>query len=156
GDHADVAYTTDEPLYPSGDETTIHAVAVDPKDSRHVVIALSSTEPGPPGSHPEGHTALFASTDRGRSWTKASELAVGRVCAIRIEDDGVVRVAAEDGAWEGRGATWQRRTRPGAEPLASASYGRDGSAGRTLLYATDGAGIAVSEDGGGTWRRSNG
>src|SRR5438552_5947003 len=58
GDHADVVFTTDDPAYPSGLEATVQAIAVDGADSRHLVIALSATLPGPPGSHPSGRTAL--------------------------------------------------------------------------------------------------
>ena len=47
GDHADVVYTTDEPTYASGLDVTIHAVVVDPSDSRRLFLALSATPPGP-------------------------------------------------------------------------------------------------------------
>ena len=40
------------PLYPSGLDVNIQAVAVDPADSRRLFIASSATPPGPPGSQP--------------------------------------------------------------------------------------------------------
>ena len=64
GDHADTVFTSDDPLYPSGQDANVQAVVVDPADSRHLVFAMSATAPGPPGSHPSSRTTVFASTDR--------------------------------------------------------------------------------------------
>jgi photosystem II stability/assembly factor-like uncharacterized protein len=159
GDHADIAFVTDDPLYPSGQDAVLHAIAVDPADSRRLYIALSSTQPGPPGSHPESRSAILASSDRGRSWVRAAELAVERVFTIRVEPGGVVRVAAESGVYEGEAARWQHFDAPAGGRFTSAAFGQDQASGKTLLYATsaltkDGGGIVVSEDGGRSFRRA--
>jgi photosystem II stability/assembly factor-like uncharacterized protein len=154
GDHADVVYTTDDPLYPSGLDVTIHTVAVDPSDSRRVFIALSSTQPGPPGSSPSSRTVVLGSEDRGRTWSTRTELAAERVFAI---DAGrVVHVLGETGVYEGAAGAWRRFSAPGGASLQSGSIGRDRATGRTLLYATTANGIHVSEDGGRNWRAASG
>jgi hypothetical protein len=50
GDHADIVYTTDDPLYPSGLDVNVQAIAIDPADNRRLVIATSATPPGPPAA----------------------------------------------------------------------------------------------------------
>lgn len=159
GDHADIAFTTDDALYPSGQDVAIHAVAVDPADSARLFLAMSSNQPGPPGAHPQTRSVVLASTDRGKTWTRATELAVERVFAIRVEPKGIVRVAAESGTYEGGGGAWQHFDHPGAEAFTSAAFGHDPSSGRSLVYATaalvkDGGGVVVSEDGGRSWRQA--
>lgn len=155
GDHADTVFTSDDPLYPSGLEASIPAVAVDPADSRHLALAMSGTPPGPPGSHPSGRTAVLASRDRGHTWQRQGELDVERVFALRLEGD-VVRAIGETGLYEGMQGTFRRLDPPGGQKIQSGSFGRDGSSGRTLAYVTTAEGISVSEDGGRTWRAGNG
>src|SRR5262249_34448216 len=104
GDHADSVFTTDDPLYPSGRDANIPALATDPADSRHLVLALSSTEPGPPGSHPANRTSVLVSTDRGRTWSREGELGVERVFALLV-DGGALRALGESGAYERASAT---------------------------------------------------
>jgi photosystem II stability/assembly factor-like uncharacterized protein len=151
GDHADVVYTTDDPLYPSGLDVNIMAIAVDPADTRRLFIASSATPPGPPGSQPTGHSIILGSEDRGRTWARVAEIATERVFAIRAEGRGA-QVLAETAAYEGDVARWQRFDPPGK--ITSGSFGRDG--GRTLAYVTTDTGVHVSDDGGRTWRASNG
>src|SRR6267142_2578725 len=100
GDHADSVFTTDDPLYPSGLDGSIQTVVVDPADSRHLVLAMSATPPGPPGSHASGRTVVLASTDRDRTWARQGDLDVERVFALRAEP-GLVRALGETGAYEG-------------------------------------------------------
>ena len=148
GDHADSIFTTDDPLYPSGQDASIHTVAVDPADSRRLVLAVSGAPPGPPGSHPQSVTTLLGSEDAGRTWSLLHRLGVERVFAIAYTG-GVTRAAAESGVYEGGAAGWRRLDPPG-EKITSASFAREGTA--SYLYATTGGGVHVSEDGGRTWR----
>jgi photosystem II stability/assembly factor-like uncharacterized protein len=153
GDHADVVYTTDDPLYPSGLEVDIQAIAVDPADSRRLYIASSSTAPGPPGSQPASRSVILGSQDRGRTWARVAEVATERVFALRV-DGPRVRAVAETAAYEGDGSRWERFDPPGGKAIQSASFGRDGAA--LLVYATTEAGVHVSSDGGRTWRATSG
>ena len=155
GDHADVVYTTDDPLYPSGLDVNIQAIAIDPADTRRLFIASSATPPGPPGSQPTGHSMILASEDRGRTWARIAELATERVFAIRA-GDGLARVVGETSAYEGDKTRWQRFDPPGGQKIQAGSFGRDAATGTLLLYVTTAAGVHVSEDGGRTWRASNG
>jgi photosystem II stability/assembly factor-like uncharacterized protein len=155
GDHAESVFTSADPLYPSGLDANIQSMVVDPADSRHLVLALAATPPGPPGSHPSSRTAVLASRDRGRSWTREGELGTERVFALTV-DQGTVRAIGETGLYEGGGTAFQRFDPPGGQKIQSGSFGRDGASGRTLSYVTTASGIAVSEDGGRTWRTANG
>ena len=151
GDHADSVFTTDDPLYPSGQDASIHTVVVDPADSRRLVLALSGAPPGPPGSHPQSVTTLLGSEDGGRTWSRLTPLGVERVFALSIEGEPrVTRAAAESGVYEGGVAGWQHFEPPGGNKIASASFAREG--GTSFLYVTTAAGVHVSEDGGRTWR----
>jgi hypothetical protein len=153
GDHADVVYTTDDPLYPSGLDVNIQAIAIDAADTRRLFIASSATPPGPPGSQPTGHSMILGSEDRGWTWTRVAELATERVFAIHAEG-GAVRVLAETASYEGGPGRWQRFDPPGGARIQSGSFGRDGAS--LLAYATTEAGVHVSENGGRSWRASNG
>jgi hypothetical protein len=155
GDHADSVFTSDDPLYPSGRDVSIHAVVVDPADSRHLVLAMAGTPPGPPGSSRSSPTAVLASTDRGRTWTRQGELGDERVFALHVEE-GRVRAIGETAVYESAGTTWQRFEPPAGGKIQSGAFGRDAAAGRTLAYVTTAAGVSVSEDGGRTWRDGNG
>jgi photosystem II stability/assembly factor-like uncharacterized protein len=155
GDHADSVFTSDDPLYPSGLDASIHAVAVDPADSRHLVLAMSATPPGPPGSHPMSRTVVLGSTDRGHTWARLGELDVERVFALWI-GPGVVRALGETGAYESAAGAWRHVDPPGGGKVQSGSFGTDAPSGRTLAYVTTAAGVSVSDDGGRTWRSANG
>jgi hypothetical protein len=155
GDHADTVFTSDDPLYPSGQDANIQAVVVDPADPRHLVIAMSATAPGPPGSHPSSRTTVLASTDRGRTWARQGELGVERVFALWVET-GVVRAIGETGAYEGSGQGWHRYDPPGGQKVTSGGFGRDAKTKRTRAYVTTEAGISVSDDGGHAWREASG
>jgi photosystem II stability/assembly factor-like uncharacterized protein len=159
-DHGDTVYTTDDPLYPSGRYTRLHAVAVDPTDTGRLLVALSSRPIGPPGTTPESATEVLESCDRGKTWERRASLGLGRVLALWLESDGVARALTPEGAWEGTAEGWHRFEAPAGVRFDSGSFGRETRSGRTLLYATspfgpDGTGgLHVSEDGGRSWRPS--
>lgn len=155
GDHADSVFTSDDPLYPSGLYANIHSVVVDPADSRHLVLAMAGTPPGPPGSSPAAGTLVLASKDRGRTWARQGALGAERVFALWI-DQGVTRAIGETGVYEGATAGWRRADPPRGQKIRSGSFGRDAATRRTLTYVTTDSGISVSEDGGRTWRAANG
>jgi photosystem II stability/assembly factor-like uncharacterized protein len=159
-DHGDTVYTTDEPLYPSGRYTRLHAIGVDPSDARRLLVALSSRPVGPPGTTPESETDLLESRDRGSTWERRATLGRSRVLALWMEEDGRALALASDGAWEGSTTLWRRFDAPKGAPLDSGAFGRDARSGRTFVYATSpfgpggAGGLHVSEDGGRSWRVS--
>jgi photosystem II stability/assembly factor-like uncharacterized protein len=168
GDHAECVITTDDPTYPgSGRIVIVHAIAVDLADSSRLAIALSATDPGPPGAHPTDPTTVFTSEDGGRTWTRRGGLATERAFVLwREGKDTAVRVRAvsESGVHEVAGR--ETRTLEGAATgITSASLARDPESGGVVLYATTAAsregsavkgGVHVSTDGGRTWRVANG
>ncbi|MGH9885506.1 MAG: hypothetical protein ACREBE_08255, partial [bacterium] len=164
GDHADVVYTTDDPLYPSGQSVSVQTVAVDPADSRRLFLALSSTAPGPPGSHPTSVTVLLGSDDRGHAWRRLTEMAAERIFALWVEKEPspLLRAVGEKAVYEGWGQEWRRFEAPGGQAIESGRFGRFRDT--TLLYVTTAlapnakapGGIHVSKDGGRTWRGANG
>jgi hypothetical protein len=155
GDHADSVFTTDDPLYPSGQDATLHAVAVDPADSRHLVLAMSATAPGPPGSHPMSRTTVLTSADRGRTWSRLGELDVERVFAFWLAP-GSVRALGETGAWEHTAGAWRHFDPPAGGRLSSGSFGARRAGEAPIAYAATPGGLFASEDGGRTWRDASG
>jgi len=167
GDHADTIYTTEDPLYPSGQNVQIHTISVDVSDSSRLYLAMQSRKPGPPGSTDSEVTALLASSDYGRTWKRLLDLPPERVFAIWADgkNDGRIYVLGESGIFEGRGTDWRRRDAPPGIKFQSGSIGRDASGHTILFYATASlkrqtteltGGIYVSNDAGQTWRTSNG
>ncbi|MCI4354784.1 MAG: hypothetical protein L3K06_05400, partial [Thermoplasmata archaeon] len=167
-DHADFVITTDDPAYAgSGREVDIHAVAVDPSDSRFLAMAVSSAESPRPGS-PGSPTRLLVSSDGGHAWGKLGDLGLERAFAIGIEGRDAartVRAVAENGVFESAGGAFSHLERPPSGHLTSASFGRDPGSGRTLLYVSTlvepgpsgpVGGLFVSEDGGHSWRPASG
>jgi photosystem II stability/assembly factor-like uncharacterized protein len=165
GDHAEAVYTTDDATYPSGQMANIHAIAVDPGSPERLALAMSATDPGPPGSHPAA-TLVLTSEDRGKTWTRRGKLLSGRVFALwRAGEDDAVQVEAIGQA--GVEVVSDGKTgvlRGGPKGLTSASVAR-GPGGDMIVYATTPisrkgddvtGGIWVSEDSGQTWRPSNG
>jgi photosystem II stability/assembly factor-like uncharacterized protein len=166
-DHADFVITTDDPAYAgSGRDVDVHAVGIDPLDTRSLAIAVSSADSPRPGS-PSAATRLLLSGDAGRTWSRAGELAgTERVFAFRFvgaEGARVVEAVGETGVYVTGPAGVERRPPPPPGRITSASYGEAGS--RHLLYATTAVeagaeepvgGLFVSGDGGRSWRSANG
>jgi photosystem II stability/assembly factor-like uncharacterized protein len=162
-DHGDFVITTDDPAYPgSGRSASVHTVAVDPRDSSRLAIAVSTAESPRPGSAATD-TVVLRSADRGRSWTRLGAMGQEQAFAIRFDGKDAVLAVAESGVYTNAGGPWTRRPAPAPGSLTSASFGSDPASGRTLLYATTpiepGAqgpvgGLYVSEDGGASWRAS--
>ena len=168
GDHAETIYTTDDPSYPSGQDVAIHAITVDPAHPLRVYIAMQARKPGPPGSSSPETTAVLTSPDRGRTWTRLTDLPPERIFSIWVDgagNDTVVRALGESGVYEGRAAAWQHLAAPAGVRFESGSVGRDPASRRTVAYATAplqrkgtdlSGGIYTSADGGRAWRVSNG
>jgi photosystem II stability/assembly factor-like uncharacterized protein len=167
GDHAETVFTTDDPSYPGGRIVFIHKLAIDPHDPRRLALALSATDPGPPGAHATDPTALLVSEDRGRTWSREATLGTGRVQGLWIEREGGARAVwavTDTGVHEVR----EGRATPieGAPTgISSVGFGRDTATGRTFVYVTTPAsrdgdrvtgGVHVSADGGRSWRAANG
>ncbi|MBP1633998.1 MAG: hypothetical protein H6Q10_572 [Acidobacteria bacterium] len=169
GDHAETIYTTDDPLYPSGQDVTIHAIGVDEADPRRVFVAMQARRRGPPGSSQPEATSVLASADRGATWTSLGEIPPQRAFAIWTGGSGgsALHLLAESGVFSRAGQSWRLAAAPPGLPFDSGSVGRDPASGTALVYATrplarvvEGGpvvgGIFVSPDGGVTWREANG
>ena len=113
----------------------IHGFAVDPRNPKTLYAAVAGQ-------------ALYRSSDGGRSFSLASDQVGGNVMALAVLPDG--RILAGDmqqGLLESsdRGASWKQRLR--AQVMGLAVNSNDPK----RLLAT-GAGIALSNDGGRSWR----
>ncbi len=166
GDHAETIYTTEDASYPSGENVTIHAIAVDESDPARLTIAMQSRKPGPPGSSSPETTALLTSADRGRTWTRLTEFPPERIFSIWADGkaERVVYALGESGTYEGHGPAWRHTDGPTGVKFQSGSVGRDEAAHATILYATAPlerqpggltGGIFVSADSGRSWRAAN-
>lgn len=166
GDHAETVYTTDDPLYPSGQDVVIHALGVDESDSNRLFAAIQARKPGPPGSSEPETTMVLASANRGRTWTAIGDLPAQRVFAIWAGGPGwAVHLLGEEGVFAKAGNTWRRGPAPAGVRFDSGSVGRDAATGATLVYATApleaggagvGGGLYVSRDSGAHWAEANG
>ena len=165
-DHGDFVITTDDPAYAgSGRDVDIHTIGVDPSDGRTLAIAVSSADSPRPGS-PTAVTRLLLSPDAGATWSPVGDMATERAFAIQIFGTGesrTIRVVAETGVYESRAGGFKRSEAPPPGRITSASFGNDG--GRSRLYVSTAidsgpsgpvGGLFVSDDGGQTWRASNG
>ncbi|MBE3072043.1 MAG: hypothetical protein IMZ67_03630 [Acidobacteria bacterium] len=166
GDHAETIYTTADPSYPSGEDVTIHAIAVDDIDPARLYIAVQARKPGPPGSSMPETTALLTSPDRGRSWTRLTDFPPEQIFSIWVDGtaERIVRALGESGVYEGRAGAWRHMDSPPAVKFQSGSVGHDKVAQATIIYATSAlqrdsagpiGGIYVSTDSGRSWRASN-
>ena len=166
GDHAETVYTTDDPLYPSGQDVVIHAIGVDESDSNRLFAAIQARKPGPPGSSEPETTTVLASANRGRTWTAIGDLPAQRVFAIWAGiAGGPVQLLAEEGVFVRAGDRWRRGPAPAGVRFDSGSVGRDAEVGATLVYATAPleageagvrGGMYVSRDSGAHWVEANG
>ena len=159
-DHGDTVYTTDDPLYPSGRYTRLHAVAVDPTDTNRLLVALEQ-----PADRAAGHDTR--ERDRGprvarpRKHVGAARLPRPGPCPRAVDRERTASPAPSRPG--GRGRARPRAgalRRPGRRTLRLRQLRPRARSGRTLLYATspfgpDGTGgLHVSEDGGRSWRPS--
>jgi len=166
GDHGDRVIFTDDPAYPgAGRSVTIHAIAVDADDSGRVYVAASAADSPVPGT-PASPTLLIGSQDGGRTWSRVATFGSESIFAIRADGGGrEVMALGETGLYAAGGSGWHHFAAPGAARFTSASLGRDPRSGVVFAYATlpltpgpggVAGGVQVSEDGGHTWRTSNG
>jgi photosystem II stability/assembly factor-like uncharacterized protein len=165
GDHAETIYTTDDPLYPSGQDVVFHAFGVDASNPARLLVAMQARKPGPPGSSQPETTTVLASGNRGATWTAIGDIPAQRVFALWTEGgDATVRLLAEDGVFVRAGDSWRRGPAPAGIRFDAGSVGRDGGTGATIAYATAvleagkagvGGGLYVSRDSGVNWVEAN-
>lgn len=136
-DHAAVVYTTADPVYPARGQ--VRFIAVDPADSKRVYVVFA----GPPRA-PAGASLLVATEDRGATWKPRKEFSGERIHAVYFDDG--PRVVSESAVYAVKAGEWERLAGPPGGAVESAS----GAAG--MLYATNAAGVHLSEDQGKTWR----
>ena len=118
-DHADFVITTDDPAYAgSGRDVDVHAVGIDPLDTRSLAIAVSSADSPRPGLARRRATRLLVSSDAG------PHLDAGRRAGghrARVRDSGSRELAAarhgrggggDRGVRERRCGAWQRLDAP--------------------------------------------
>jgi photosystem II stability/assembly factor-like uncharacterized protein len=130
-DHAAGVLSTDDPAYSGG---RAGYIAVDPDDTSRVYAVFSNQR---------GAWLIF-SNDGGATWSRLREFPGERIHLIYF--DAGLRIVGESGVYTSNGDGWEHLAGPAGERFQFAS----GGAG--LLYATSGAGIHLSEDGGRTWR----
>ncbi len=158
GDHGDTSFSSDDPLYPrDGRGVTVQVIAVDPTDSKHLVIAFGA------GRTP---AELLETKDGGHTWERRAELADTSVYALSVApgasgEPPIVRAIGREHVYEGQGDRWESFSIPDQAHALAGSIGRSSKTGRALLYITAptrwqgnavAGGLYVSEDGGRTWR----
>jgi hypothetical protein len=162
GDHADAVYVTDEPLYPSGQDARIGAVAVDPSNSQRLRVALEASRTASADGSRTRATELLESRDRGKTWERLVTLGDARVLTFWMESDGTTCALTPEGVWQDDRAGWHRWDAPAGIHFESSTHGWDATRRRTIVYATsplltDGTGgLHLSDDGGRTWRATGG
>jgi photosystem II stability/assembly factor-like uncharacterized protein len=135
-DHAGSEYRSDDGLYPTGQ--VVRFIVIDPADSRRLYILF--------GLQGRAHTGgwLFSSKDGGATWARVKNFSPEPILAVYYDTG--LRVVAGSGVFTQSGQHWAKTAGPPGGPIEFASGG-DG-----LLYATNDAGVNVSEDHGQTWR----
>jgi hypothetical protein len=168
GDHAETIYTTEDAIYPSGQDVVVHAIAVDENDPARVFVAMQARRPGPPGSSQPETTTVLTSGDRGASWSRLIDLPAQRVFAIWTAGAGphATHVLAETGVFTWKAGASGTAPAPTGVRFESGGVGREAGSGQTVIYATAAferkakgritGGIYVSLDGGAHWQRANG
>jgi photosystem II stability/assembly factor-like uncharacterized protein len=136
---------------PAGDLVTL---AIDPADSQTIYAVLQDNTPD----------LLYISQDTGRNWTQVSELPGGgrqihidprspaEDRTLYIVGDSAVTVR-ERGEWS-TGSAIPTFGEVRGRQQASFSVGFPNSGGRPVIYASNGAAVYISEDGGRAWRQS--
>jgi photosystem II stability/assembly factor-like uncharacterized protein len=152
GDHADYFVAGEDPSFPAGG--WIRRIAVDPQDPRRVYVLMG------PRRRP---ARLYRSTDRGATWAAVKGLGELSVHALHVQPTadggpGAVFLLTPDGVLRLAGDRRQRRPAPTGGIRLGCAARNKGSAEPILYAATggrrrpDGAGLAVSTDGGRSWR----
>jgi photosystem II stability/assembly factor-like uncharacterized protein len=141
GDHGE-----DELQTISGPVERITALAVDPANSRTLYAAFAANRV----------TTLKISTDWGKRWTAAGTLRDG-ARAIFVDprspkDNRTVYVAGDSSVAVRKGGGWSEGAPVPGEPLSSVSGGFSGQDGKLTVYAATRGGLALSTDGGASWR----
>lgn len=141
GDHAEESIET-----ASGADEKITALAVDPADSRTLYAAFRAG----------GRTTLKVSTDWGKSWTPAGALQDG-ARAIYADPrsprgDRTLYVAGDTKVTVREGGVWKEGAPSPGGPFLSVSGGFPGNGGKLTVYAATRGGLALSMDGGASWR----
>jgi photosystem II stability/assembly factor-like uncharacterized protein len=131
-DHADFVITTDDPAYAgSGRDVDVHAVVVDPLDTRHLVMAVNSADSPRPGAGAGGtvravaESGVYEATNGG--WKRYDAPAPGGIVSASFGIDALA----------------SRTLLYVTTPVTAGASGPVG-------------GLSVSEDGGHTWRSANG
>lgn len=141
GDHGDEVLRTR-----AGGEERITALAVDPADSKVLYAAMTSNR----------QTTLRVSTDWGRSWKAAGNLADG-ARAIYVDPhsprtDRTLAVAGNTRVTTREGGAWSTGAPAPGGAIAGVSAGFPLKGGKLTVYAATAGGLAVSSDGGATWQ----
>jgi hypothetical protein len=160
GDHGETSFSADDPLYPQdGRGATVQAIAVDPADSRHIVMAFGT----------RGNPAwLYESGDGGLSWRRAATFTDAVITAVAIEpgtagEPAIIRAIGRDHVYEGKDGQWAAFDLPPNAQVLVGCIGRSRQTGASRLYITTPTawngdtvegGLHFSEDGGRTWRTS--
>ena len=144
-DDADVSFVGKEKF------GTVTALAVDPEDSKSLVIARREG----------GESKVFASKDSGKTW---SELATIPAAAVRVAidphsppGDRTLYVAGAGFVAVRAHGQWARRTIPATESFAATaaaiSVAFPAQGGPAVLYAATVSGLYISDDGAFSWRK---
>jgi photosystem II stability/assembly factor-like uncharacterized protein len=142
GDHSEYSLTTGDASFPAGQ--SISGIAVEGGQNSRIWLAFSPKRGG-------AASMLYASPDRGVSWSRVREFAGEQILAIHAEPDGLL-VIGNRNARHLTATGWMELAElpPG---VTRVSAGRAGD--HTFIYATSQQGeIHVSEDGGSSWRVS--
>ena len=130
---------------------TMSALAVDSGDSNILYAAIQEAAQ---------RTGLYVSTDWGATWNRIVELPDGArqiyVDPRSPQQDRTLFVIGASSVMVREGGFWRRgEAPPGVNSFTDASAGFPQGGGSLTVFATAEAGVFVSEDGGGSWRRSS-
>jgi photosystem II stability/assembly factor-like uncharacterized protein len=130
---------------------TMSALAVDPGDSNILYAAIQEAAQ---------RTSLYLSADWGATWNRIAELPDGArqiyVDPRSPQQDRTLFVIGSSLVMVREGGFWRRgEAPPGVNSFTDASAGFPQGSGSLTVFAIAEAAVFVSEDGGGSWRRSS-
>ena len=148
GDHGDFRVLSDDPSHPGG-RWWIQSIAVDPTNADRIFLIAGERR---------GPQALYGSKDRGATWSRIARFDGLRVHLLHIQPTeaaagGTVYLLSSRGVHRLTGGKWELRPGP-KEGIRFGCAGRSRGAAEPTFYAV-GAGVAVSTDGGKTWRSAD-